>query len=146
MIIEKQLLPEVLLLKPKVFADERGFFVETARESVLKEVGIANLKQQNQSRSQYGVLRGLHYQLENPQEKNEDSVGSAQQLTTTTFRFLYFTNRNSALRKSYDVVVWAIGRVGHNVWILLPTSTWPTLPDPPKVENLIVILPVVWVW
>ena len=63
MIIEKQILPEVLLLKPKVFSDERGFFVETLRESILKEAGIPNLKQQNQSRSQYGVLRGLHYQL-----------------------------------------------------------------------------------
>ena len=50
MIIEKQLLPEVLLLKPKVFADERGFFVETARESVLKEVGIANLNPFNRRR------------------------------------------------------------------------------------------------
>ena len=46
MIIEKQILPEVLLLKPKVFADERGFFVETLRESILEEVGIPNLKQQ----------------------------------------------------------------------------------------------------
>ena len=69
MIIEKQILPEVLLLKPKVFADERGFFVETLRESILEEVGIPNLKQQNQSRSQYGVLRGLHYQLDSPQGK-----------------------------------------------------------------------------
>ncbi len=69
MIIEKQILPEVLLLKPKVFADERGFFVETARESFLEEAGIPKIKQQNQSRSQYGVLRGLHYQLENPQGK-----------------------------------------------------------------------------
>ena len=69
MIIEKQILPEVLLLKPKVFADERGFFVETARKSIFEEVGIPNLKQQNQSRSQYGVLRGLHYQLESPQGK-----------------------------------------------------------------------------
>ncbi len=69
MIIEKQFLPEVLLLKPKVFADERGFFVETVRESVLEEAGIPNLIQQNQSRSQYGVLRGLHYQLESPQGK-----------------------------------------------------------------------------
>ena len=64
MIIEKQILPEVLLLKPKVFSDERGFFVETLRESILEEAGIPNLKQQNQSRSQYGVLRGLHFQLE----------------------------------------------------------------------------------
>lgn len=69
MIIEKQILPEVLLLKPKVFSDERGFFLETFRQSVLKESGIPPLIQQNQSRSQYGVLRGLHSQLENPQGK-----------------------------------------------------------------------------
>ena len=69
MIIEKQILPEVLLLKPKVFSDERGFFVETFRKSILSEAGIPSLIQQNQSRSQYGVLRGLHYQLKNPQGK-----------------------------------------------------------------------------
>jgi len=60
MIIEEQYLPEVLLLKPKVFSDERGFFVETARQSILEDAGIPPLKQQNQSRSEYGVLRGLH--------------------------------------------------------------------------------------
>ena len=69
MIIEEQLLPGVLLLKPNVFSDKRGFFVETLRLSNLEEAGIPPLKQQNQSRSQYGVLRGLHYQLENPQGK-----------------------------------------------------------------------------
>ena len=69
MIIEKQILSEVLLLKPKVFTDERGFFVETARQSFLEDAGIPPLKQQNQSRSEYGVLRGLHYQLESPQGK-----------------------------------------------------------------------------
>ena len=69
MIIEKQILPEVLLFKPKVFSDERGFFVETFRKSVLTEAGIPSLIQQNQSRSQYGVLRGLHSQLKNPQGK-----------------------------------------------------------------------------
>lgn len=69
MIIEKQILPEVLLLKPKVFSDNRGFFVETARQSIFEDAGIPPLKQQNQSRSEYGVLRGLHYQLESPQGK-----------------------------------------------------------------------------
>ena len=69
MIIEKQILQEVLLLKPKVFGDERGFFVETLRQTLLEKAGIPHLIQQNQSRSNYGVLRGLHYQLENSQGK-----------------------------------------------------------------------------
>ncbi|MCP9799439.1 dTDP-4-dehydrorhamnose 3,5-epimerase [Synechococcus sp. RedBA-s] len=64
-----QCIPEVLLLQPKVFGDERGFFVETARQSVLNDAGIPPLLQHNQSRSRCGVLRGLHYQLVQPQGK-----------------------------------------------------------------------------
>jgi dTDP-4-dehydrorhamnose 3,5-epimerase len=67
--IDPQAIPEVLLLKPKVFGDARGFFVETARETVLREAGIPPLVQHNQSRSGQGVLRGLHYQLVQPQGK-----------------------------------------------------------------------------
>jgi len=63
-------LPGVLICEPKVFGDERGFFVETYRESVFVKAGL-NLKfvQDNQSRSRRGVLRGLHYQLQQPQGK-----------------------------------------------------------------------------
>jgi dTDP-4-dehydrorhamnose 3,5-epimerase len=64
-----QAIPEVLLLVPQVHGDARGFFVETARHSVLREAGIPELVQHNQSRSCQGVLRGLHYQLEQPQGK-----------------------------------------------------------------------------
>lgn len=56
-------LPGVLLLEPKVFGDERGFFLETCREAWLQEAGIPPLVQDNHSRSRRGVLRGLHYQL-----------------------------------------------------------------------------------
>lgn len=63
-------LPGVLLLEPKVFGDERGFFVETYRESVFAEAGLdVTFVQDNQSRSRRGVLRGLHYQLIQPQGK-----------------------------------------------------------------------------
>lgn len=63
-------LPGVLILEPKVFGDERGFFVETFRQTWLQEAGIhATFVQDNQSRSRRGVLRGLHYQLTNPQGK-----------------------------------------------------------------------------
>ena len=63
-------LPGVLVLKPRVFGDSRGFFMETYRENVLAAVGIADrFVQDNHSRSSRGVLRGLHYQLRNPQAK-----------------------------------------------------------------------------
>ncbi|CAK6697809.1 dTDP-4-dehydrorhamnose 3,5-epimerase [Synechococcus sp. CBW1107] len=64
-----QSIPEVLLFQPKVFGDERGFFVETARQTVLDAAGIPPLVQHNQSRSRCGVLRGLHYQLVQTQGK-----------------------------------------------------------------------------
>lgn len=63
-------LPGVLLLEPKVFGDARGFFIETWRESLLQQAGIdIRFVQDNHSRSQRGVLRGLHYQLVQPQGK-----------------------------------------------------------------------------
>ena len=63
-------IPGVLILEPSVFGDERGFFVETFRETWLATAGV-NVKfvQDNQSRSRRGVLRGLHFQRRNPQGK-----------------------------------------------------------------------------
>lgn len=63
-------IPELLLFKPKVFGDERGFFLESFRESWFSERGIsARFVQDNHSSSSKGVLRGLHYQIKNPQGK-----------------------------------------------------------------------------
>ena len=63
-------IPEVLLIEPTVFGDERGFFMETFRESFFKEAGIeASFVQDNHSASSKGVLRGLHYQTKHPQGK-----------------------------------------------------------------------------
>jgi len=63
-------LPGVLLIKPRVFEDPRGFFMETYRQNVLAEAGIREtFVQDNHSHSSRGVLRGLHYQLRNPQAK-----------------------------------------------------------------------------
>jgi dTDP-4-dehydrorhamnose 3,5-epimerase len=64
-----QAIPEVLLLVPEVHGDARGLFVETARKSTMMQAGIPELVQHNQSRSRQGVLRGLHYQLVQPQGK-----------------------------------------------------------------------------
>lgn len=63
-------LPGVLVLEPHVFGDERGFFVETFREGMLHAAGVREpFVQDNQSRSRRGTLRGLHYQLVQPQGK-----------------------------------------------------------------------------
>ncbi|MDH3831677.1 MAG: dTDP-4-dehydrorhamnose 3,5-epimerase [Gammaproteobacteria bacterium] len=62
--------PEVLLIEPDVFPDPRGFFMETFHSIKYAEHGLpAVFLQDNHSRSSRGVLRGLHYQLENPQGK-----------------------------------------------------------------------------
>ena len=58
-------LPDVVIIEPAVMGDERGYFVETFRQDKLNAfLGFAiNFVQDNESKSSYGVLRGLHYQL-----------------------------------------------------------------------------------
>ncbi|WP_426809317.1 dTDP-4-dehydrorhamnose 3,5-epimerase [Pseudomonas sp. WOUb67] len=65
MLAEPLAIPDVLLLTPKVFGDDRGFFYESFNARVFNEVaGLqADFVQDNHSRSTKGVLRGLHYQL-----------------------------------------------------------------------------------
>ncbi|MBX7274569.1 dTDP-4-dehydrorhamnose 3,5-epimerase [Pseudomonas sp. ERGC3:05] len=64
-------LPDVLILEPKVFGDERGFFYESFNAKAFAQATGLQLEfvQDNHSRSQKGVLRGLHYQIENTQGK-----------------------------------------------------------------------------
>lgn len=60
---EKQKIEDVILVKPKVFGDNRGFFMETYKKSDFFENGITvEFNQDNHSKSTKGVLRGLHYQ------------------------------------------------------------------------------------
>jgi dTDP-4-dehydrorhamnose 3,5-epimerase len=68
--IRETSLPGVLILEPRVFRDERGFFIETFSTRGIEGSGIpAEFVQDNHSRSSHGVLRGLHYQLHSPQGK-----------------------------------------------------------------------------
>ena len=63
-------LPGVLIIEPKVFGDHRGFFLETFQVDRYREIGIElPFVQDNHSRSQRGVLRGLHFQKTRPQGK-----------------------------------------------------------------------------
>ncbi|MGB9358640.1 MAG: dTDP-4-dehydrorhamnose 3,5-epimerase [Acidimicrobiia bacterium] len=61
---EPQRLPEVVLVHPAAFGDERGFFMESYKRSVFAAQGIPDFTQDNHSRSVRGVLRGLHYQVD----------------------------------------------------------------------------------
>ena len=60
---ERQSIEDVILVKPRVFGDERGFFMESYKQSEFEQNGIPNVFiQDNHSKSTKGVLRGLHYQ------------------------------------------------------------------------------------
>ena len=62
--------PDVLVVEPQVLGDARGYFMETWRDNLFRELGIdAGFVQDNQSSSGRGVLRGLHYQIRQPQGK-----------------------------------------------------------------------------
>ncbi len=68
--VVETLLPGVLIIEPKVFGDHRGFFKETFQIERYQEAGIdLSFVQDNHSRSQRGVLRGLHWQKTRPQGK-----------------------------------------------------------------------------
>ncbi len=64
-------IPDVVLIEPKVFGDERGFFLESFNQKAFNEATGTNhhFVQDNHSRSSKGVLRGLHYQIQQPQGK-----------------------------------------------------------------------------
>ncbi|MHB1202761.1 MAG: dTDP-4-dehydrorhamnose 3,5-epimerase [Acidithiobacillus sp.] len=63
-------IPEVILIEPRVFGDARGFFLESWNRRSFAEHGLnLDFVQDNHSRSGHGVLRGLHYQIQQPQGK-----------------------------------------------------------------------------
>ena len=63
-------IPDIKIIEPTKFEDSRGFFMESFRRDWFKD-NIANYDfvQENHSKSEFGVLRGLHYQISNPQGK-----------------------------------------------------------------------------
>ena len=80
-------LPDVMLIEPRIFEDQRGYFMETWRESVFRDAGIAaRFVQENESRSTRGVLRGLHYQVRQPQGKLVRAVTGAVYVVTVDLR------------------------------------------------------------
>lgn len=69
-LVEKLRIEGLLSIRPKVFGDDRGYFVETWNKAELAAAGLrADFVQDNQSKSVRGILRGLHYQVRHPQGK-----------------------------------------------------------------------------
>lgn len=63
-------IPDLLIIQPKVFGDERGFFMESWNQQAFADAGLdLAFVQDNHSRSQQGILRGLHYQMQQTQGK-----------------------------------------------------------------------------
>lgn len=57
-------IPDLVVITPKIFSDERGYFYESYNKKTLEQIGIySEFVQDNQAKSSYGVLRGLHYQM-----------------------------------------------------------------------------------
>jgi dTDP-4-dehydrorhamnose 3,5-epimerase len=68
--VEKTSIEGVLIIKPKVYGDDRGFFMETWNKRDLKNAGLdVDFVQDNHSKSVKGVLRGIHFQTKHPQGK-----------------------------------------------------------------------------
>ena len=67
---EQSMIPDILIITPQVYGDERGYFMETYRLELFTKAGIPyTFVQDNHSRSKCGTLRGLHYQINQPQGK-----------------------------------------------------------------------------
>jgi len=85
--VETTSIPEVLLVRPTRFPDERGWFGELARASAFEELGLpVRFVQVNQSRSRRGVIRGLHFQWDPPQGKLMRVVGGRAFLVAADIR------------------------------------------------------------
>lgn len=68
--VSEMQIPDVLLIEPEIYTDDRGYFLETFRNTWFEEMNLdVHFVQDNQSYSKHGVLRGLHYQIRQPQGK-----------------------------------------------------------------------------
>jgi len=68
--VKRAEIPDVLLIEPKVFCDERGFFFESWNQRTFRSLGLdLDFVQDNHSKSQRNVLRGMHFQIRHPQGK-----------------------------------------------------------------------------
>jgi dTDP-4-dehydrorhamnose 3,5-epimerase len=115
-------LADVKLLAPRVFADSRGFFLESYNQRTFAELGIhETFVQDNHSRSERGVLRGLHYQLVQPQGKLVRAVRGeifdvAVDLRRSSPTFGQWTGQH--LNEDNKQMLWIPAGFGHGFLVL----------------------------
>lgn len=119
-------LDDVKLLEPRVFADSRGFFLESYNQRTFAELSIRDtFVQDNHSRSERGVLRGLHYQLVQPQGKLVRAVRGeifdvAVDLRRSSPTFGRWTGR--VLSEDNKQMLWIPSGFGHGFLVLSPEA------------------------
>ena len=110
-IVEPTAIPDVRVVRPRLFGDERGWFTEVVASAAFAELGLpTQFVQVNQSRSAYGVVRGLHFQWDPPQGKLMRVVAGRALLVAVDIRPDSPTlGRHVALECSAEepVLVWA---------------------------------------
>ena len=118
-------IPDVILIEPQVFGDQRGFFVETYRAEKFNRIGInANFVQDNHSGSRQGILRGLHYQIHQQQGKLvRVVVGEVFDVAVDIRRRSPTFGKWEAVRLSADnkLQVWIPAGFAHGFYVL---SEW----------------------
>jgi dTDP-4-dehydrorhamnose 3,5-epimerase len=124
--VQETNLDEVKLLAPRVFADSRGFFLESYSQRTFGELGIhETFVQDNHSRSERGVLRGLHYQLVQPQGKLVRAVRGeifdvAVDLRRSSPTFGRWTGH--LLSEDNKLMLWIPAGFGHGFLVLSPVA------------------------
>ena len=117
-------IPEVLIIQPQVFEDARGFFMETYHQRKLTDLGIhADFVQDNHSRSQQGILRGLRYQLQHPQGKLvRVTLGEVYDVVVDLRRSSPTFGQHEAVRLSADnkLMLWVPPGFAHGFYTLSP--------------------------
>lgn len=117
-------IPAVLIIEPQVFQDERGFFMETYNSRKLDEFGItAEFVQDNHSRSQQGILRGLHYQIQQTQGKLvRVTLGEVYDVVVDIRRSSPTFGQTEAIRLSAEnkLLLWVPPGFAHGFYTLSP--------------------------
>lgn len=117
-------LPDVLVIQPQVFEDARGFFMETYNLRKLADLGITGeFVQDNHSRSQQGILRGLHYQIQHTQGKLVRVLhGEVYDVVVDLRRSSPTFGQHEAIRLSADnkLMLWVPPGFAHGFYTLSP--------------------------
>ena len=120
--IHKTSIGGALILEPRVFTDERGFFLESYSERTFAALGLAdNFVQDNHSNSKQGVLRGLHYQVQKPQGKLIRAVtGEILDVFVDLRRSSDTFGRWHAVKLSYEnkLLAWIPAGLAHGFYVL----------------------------